>query len=193
MNQGNSSTATTVEVLAELTTRLAAITLEQFIAPEYTCKKKDHIVVIASDTLKRLYTLRKMLVHEAETLSKIGIGLAAKCMDELSKKSKDAIRKELATPESPLLQNQAEMEKLAGQVEALKSLANVVNEIFWLDARRQNPELTTKHHIGISKDWGLFWCEDEDNDDFGIRIKIFSGAPLADALSEMLDRTSTRQ
>ncbi len=151
MNQGTGSATAPIAVLAEILARLAAITPEQIVPPPQDREEGCHVVVTANDDLKRLFTLRNLLADEHNELV-----ARYRAMDEAGSKDR------------------GEFERLEEQIVAMKILHQIVDQIFWLDARRQHPSFANKRGLGITHDWSLCWRDDVAEEDAVVRIGVLS-------------------
>ena len=174
---GNGNT-TVVTVIDQIIVRLAALTPDKYIVPDYDGDADGHIVGVASTYLKRLDTLRRMLANELEPLDREASNLLAKFA---------AIVKTRATPldlvnsviSHPELREYAErINEIEREMNPKIALASIVKDIFWAELRNQFPEVMDKDSVFINGDWRIGWAdtsvEREDN-------------PLS-RLSEMLKR-----
>jgi len=131
------ATAARMGVLSEIAARLRDILPEQYIAPEQRHQETDHVVGTASESLKKLFTLRRVLWNESQAVIKENLyfinGL------------------------KPTLSDTERLGRIMSEVHAAKSLYKVVDSIVWLEIKRQHPNLPDNRTIGISSDWSVFW------------------------------------
>ena len=180
MNKGSGSTGAPLGVLAEITTLLASITPEQFIAPTANHEEGDHTVTVATDHIKQLFTLRRRLIDKCCEFKERAERIAEIVMKEVIMKGALQASKDLETPGSSLLEVQTEIEQIVVELQQVDKLREIVDGIFWLEIRRQHPDLADKSLIGIRSDWSLTWAED-------MRISLVGSSDLT-RLAEMLSR-----
>lgn len=181
---GNGSAGASLGVLAEITGLLAAITPEQFTAPPVEQKDGDHIVAVATDDVKRLFTLRDRLIGKCNEFMKITRPLSEDLMMGILINGQHKANVELNTPGSPMYEAEAKLKRALVELQSANSFLQIVDGIFWLEVRRQHPDLEDKSVVGIRHDWSLLWREEESGTS-GISIKLVAGGSLDD-LAEML-------
>ncbi len=191
-NNGNGSTAP-IGVHEEISQRLAVITPEQFVAPDLTRGENDHIVAIATDGIKRLFTLRTLLADELDEIAANGRKMAMQNLLTLLKVSTEEeigrVSKELQTPGSPLSEQHEAVKRNSNDLELKTSLVELVDKMCWLEVRRQHPELTARPTVGVYSDWNLGWREERDEEEDiedVFRILRISGHGSASDLSAVL-------
>lgn len=189
MDKGNGSTGAPVGVLADLIARLGAITPEQYIAPEPDAKPdKDAIVAaIATDDIKRLFTLQCILVGQIKEL-KLGVSEAAQaCLKETLKKGPFKTMEEIETPGTTLFEENAKMEAFQAEIDDLRELIELVKRMLFLDIKHQHPDLASAHSVGINNDWTLSWKDtsDDDDGDTHVRILAIGGSGALGGLAEL--------
>lgn len=182
MKKGNGSAS--LGVLAEISELLSAITPEQFTAPPAGPEDGDHVVAVATDDIKRLYVLRDRLIDKCNELVTSANPLSMGLMEDIFKHGQRAAV-ELKTPGSPMYEAEAKLKRTLAELQSVDSLKKIVENIFWLEVRRQHPDLEGKKIIGIRSDWSLVWTEDDDDDMGGISIRVVSSGSLSD-LFEMI-------
>lgn len=170
MNTENKSPEPRLGVLAEICARLAAITPEQFVVPEVARSKDATFVCTATDDIKRLFTLRNQLVDEMEELAKSGMEAALEALGDLGSRNPLIVAKELTTPGSRTWELQAGMRTRSGAMRQKDHLCEIVDEILWLEIRRQHPDLQDKPAVAIFSDWGLYWLKEIPDDRAGFDI-----------------------
>jgi len=136
---------------------LAAITPDQFIAPEAELRKSDRRVAVASDDIKKLFTLASLLAKETEEFG-----------DELHRMMKATPPKGRATLVSEGLKK---LKAMHGQVAVL---SKILSKVLWLEVRRQHPDLSAAFDPGIRKDWSLVVSNDVFNADDDCRACVWS-------------------
>ena len=181
MTKGNGSSGASLGVLAEIAVLLAAITPEQFIAPPAEQEDGDHVVAVANDDVKRLYVLRDRMVDKCNELTKSARPLAEGLMKDIFMAGPRKARVDLTTPDSPMYEAEAKLKIVLAELQSADSLRKIVEDIFWLEVRRQHPDLKDKNTVGIRSDWSLVWMEEED-DTRGISIEIVGSGTLAGIL-----------
>lgn len=166
MVEGNGGTAPQEGVLEEITRRLAAITPEQFITPELTREPDAHFVCMATDSIKRLFTLRSILVEEHNAL-----------LEERARVSKDALKRvmtvglcktneALAIGGSPESVARDTLDRLTDESRRKKLLHKIIDNMCWYEVGNQHRDLR-KNDACVFSDWSLCWKEtDTDIDTF---------------------------
>ncbi len=183
METKNGSTAAPLGVLAEINQRLAAITSEQFTAPQGACAKGDHPVAYATDEVKRLYTLWGSLIDEGNAINnKVRQGTEAALKDIFVKGPEKTVE-ELKTPGSPTAETRVRLDALHAESERLGRLLGIVKDLFWEEVQRQHPELAAKPTIAICSDWSLVWREDDQEKDDDLLKLMFSIGGDADSIA----------
>lgn len=184
MTKGNGSESTSLGVLTEITALLAAITPEQFTAPPAGQEDGDHVVAMATDDVKRLFTLRDRLIGKCNEFTKITRPLSEGLMMGIFINGQHKASVELNTPGSPMYEAEAKLKRALVELQSVNSFLQIVDGIFWLEVRRQHPDLEDKGTIGIRSDWSLVWMdeENEEDDTRGISIEIVGSGTLAGIL-----------
>lgn len=113
--------------------RLAAITPEQFVAPKQDREKNATFVCVATDQIKRLYTLRALLNKQVHELTEKG----------------------LAILEEADAQSHKTLDQLNLQARQITALLDVVEAVLWFEIRDQSPDLMRQQVVSISSDWSL--------------------------------------
>ena len=189
MAQSNTRASATRSVLAEIVERLAALTPDRFVEPEQGPEKSYHAVGEADDDLKRLFTLRSIACDEHNALGKSIKG----SMNKLEKTFENAQRTRSAKALADALQALASFEEDAETVRIRFEMAQkrkfhaIVDSVFWLQLRRQYPELLDKPCVSIRKNWTVGWIEEDDNEE----LNDAGGSEMPEELLEFL-RASTR-
>lgn len=183
MKKGNGSAS--LGVLAEITGLLAAITADQFTAPNAEMEDGDHVVATANDDIKRLFVLRNRLSDKHNELAKSADLSLADLTEYLFKHGQHKAVAELEIPGSPMFEAEAKLKRTIAEMQGVGSLHKIVDGIFWLEVRRQHPDLEGKSTVGIRSDWSLVWTEDDDDDMGGIGIRVVGSGSLSD-LFEMI-------
>ncbi|MCR4333477.1 MAG: hypothetical protein NUV60_00430 [Patescibacteria group bacterium] len=150
-------------MLADINARLAAITPEQFITPEYVREPGVTVVATATDDVKQLFTLRSLLTDEIEKIADDGVRLAEKMLTDAMTDPESA-DEQLRTPGSSLLEGTAKLEQMQNELMKLTRLHGIVDKIFWLEVRRQSPALVSKSRVCICSDWSLGWEENREEE-----------------------------
>lgn len=187
MKNGNESISAPLGVLAEIASLLAAITPEQFIAPPLERKESEHVVATATDDIKRLYTLRDRLDDKCRELAKSGKQVSEDAMERIFKLGHRKAIEEMETPGSPLFEANVKNEQILAELQRTNNLHKIVDGIFWLEVRRQHPDIESKPVAGIRSDWSLTWAENDDDDIEISIVSLVDGDELA-GLTEMLSR-----
>ena len=179
MKNSNGGTVAPLGVLEEITSRLAALTEDQFILPKLNREKDATLVMMAPDSVKRLFTLREQLRGEHRSLSREMESVGDKAVAYICKKSLDTVVAEMDTEGSFLSQAKVRMEQFALLASYTERLFEIVEQIFWLEVRRQHSDLNQKPTVCIYSDWSLCWQEGKE------RENAFVGVLHVD-LSELL-------
>lgn len=184
MTKGNGSAGASLGVLAEITGLLASITPEQFIAPPEGQEDGDHVVAVATDDVKRLYVLRDRLTDKYNELVKSARTLSEGIMKDILVNGPLMTHVELNTPGSPMYEAEAKLKRKLAELQNADTLRRIVEDVFWLEVRRQHPDLEDKSIVGICSDWSLVWTDekDEEDDTRGISIEIVGSGTLAGIL-----------
>jgi hypothetical protein len=156
MDNGNGA-APVLSVVDDIRQRLEAIREEDFIAPSKEREAGAHFVCEASDSVKRLYTLRALLNREAMDVARVGANIAMTLMFE--------------TPGSP--EAASSIEKARSQRVAL----------FWLEVRRQHADLQSNTVVCVYCDWSLCWEEADESDGATFEIVSMGHGSLAELLA----------
>lgn len=159
--QHTETEAPSLGVLAEITARLAAITPEQFIVPEFARSGDAVFVCMASDDIKRIFTLRSTLTDEMDQLVQDGLTASLDALLEVSARNLHEIFKEMQTPGSRTLDMTQKMLNRRCAMQKQKRLCEIVDNLLWLEIRRQHADLKDRSQVGIFSDWGLYWLKDE--------------------------------
>lgn len=165
MSIENKSTAPQVSVLAEISARLAASTPEQFIVPDVARPKEASFVCMASDDIKRLFTLRSNLVNEMDNLIKSDLRASLDALTEISTRNlHDEMVDGLKTLGSRALELKKELFGRRCAMQRIDRLCEIVDSVMWLEIRRQHPDLLDRPTIGIFSDWSLCWFSDDPHE-----------------------------
>jgi hypothetical protein len=169
MDNGNGA-APVLSVVDDIRQRLEAIREEDFIAPSKEREAGAHFVCEASDSVKRLYTLRALLNREAMDVARVGANIAMTLMFE--------------TPGSP--EAASSIEKARSQRVALdqaNTFGEIVDRIFWLEVRRQHADLQSNTVVCVYCDWSLCWEEADESDGATFEIVSMGHGSLAELLA----------
>lgn len=159
-NDGNAPGAKSF--LEEISERLAALTPEQFTTPNNPLKRSFVPVGTANENIKRLFTLMDQAGEEVHALMKKGERFFRK-IETLAPKDGDALVLLKNFIDSGITKAEVEeLQALQNKVNNKKKFHEVVKTIFWLEVRRQYPELADKDEIGIFSDWSLGWTKDQE-------------------------------
>lgn len=165
MNTGNGSTSAPIGVLEELVTRLAAITPDEYVVPFVKPGKDDFVVAVATDDIKKLFSLQCILANQREELTMSIARIAEECLRDVFQKGPDVADKELQTPGNPLFEANARMDNIKTESDDLRRLIEIARKMMWLEIARQHPDLASHPINGIRSDWTLCWTERGDADD----------------------------
>lgn len=192
MNNGNGTAIG--RVLSEIETRLAAIKPEQIIAPTDKREEDTHFVIMANDAIKRLFTLRNIIVNECNAIRGKGKALAKERATAIAERigsgktyldileNPDILFGADASIQKAMEETMAELELIKNQFEMEENLADIVDAIFWREARLQHPDLVGKDTIGIYCDWSLCWQEDSADDSRRVQVRVVGVADIAEIL-----------
>lgn len=153
----------TKSVLAEIAECLAALTPEQFIEPDLAPGTGYHAVGEASEDIKRLFTLRTIACNEHNALSK-PIAAAVEKLTQEMKRAKTNRDKVEALQALVAFEDNPETLRLGAEVARKRSFHDIVDKIFWLELRRQFPELNDKPCVSVRKNWTVGWCEKDETE-----------------------------
>ncbi len=170
MNKSNGDTAAPLGVLEEITSRLAALTEEQLVPPSQEREKDAVFVMMAPDGVKRLFALREQLREERRSLSREMKSVADKAMIYIYEKPLEVVMVEMDAEGSFLWQVKERMERFGLLASRAAHFFEIVEQIFWLEVRRQHPDLQEKPVISINSDWSLCWQEGKEDEDI---FKVF--------------------
>lgn len=168
MEQGNGSATVPFVVLNEIMARLKELTPDQYIAPEVARESDTCLAAMASEDIKRLYTLRVTLMDESEKIKMRAVQLSREAAKYIETKSPAALDVELKMPNSRLSKLKAGIERVKQKLLLKNMLAKVVDGMFWLEVITQHPDLQGKTSVGIYKDWSLCWREGAEKVPHGI-------------------------
>ena len=152
-------------VRTEIQQRLAALTPEQFVAPQRAHEPDAHVACIATDEIKRLYTLHSQLREKCTelSLSAIQMGEAAQ-RRLLSEEGVREVIREMRTPDGPALRAVEEMRRTHRELQQVFGLLEIVNDTLHLEILRQHADLFDKSVVYICSDWAICWKEISDDE-----------------------------
>ena len=191
MSQLNALVVSTKSVIAEILERLAALKPEQFIEPDLRPDANYHAVGEANDDVKRLFTLRSIACDEHNLLGKSIVATVEKIHQEMkrAKTNKDKVK---ALQEIVELEDDPETLRLMAEMARKRSFHDIVDKIFWLEIRRQYPELSEKPSVSVRKNWTVGWCEKDDSEDpHGFDV-LFGGGGQPEIPAELLELLGSR-
>jgi len=146
-----------IGVLQEVQDQLAALTPDQYIAPTERQEDDAVFVMTAPDSLKRLYTLFRILTLKCEKLVQKGEKKSIELLEYVYNKDAVALITEDADPSSRLSGMKKSLEAVHLELSRTDSLHDILKGIFWLEARRLSPDLRDKSSIGLYEGWALCW------------------------------------
>ncbi len=189
MNNGNGGPAAPLSVLAEINARLAAITPEQIIAPDTVREETTPVVAMATDEIKRLYTLRALLTNEYNEVVMDGREKAAQFVqDALRFFAEGNPDGDAQTLDNLLAEQLSVMEKMIAGQKRNDIVFKTVERLLWTEIRCQDPALTDAPIVAIHNDWSI--CRRDDDGDDGaegtLRILRLSGSGSTDDLLRVL-------
>ena len=163
MTQSNALVVSTKSVIAEILERLAALTPEQFIEPDMQPDATYRAVGEANDEIKRIFTLRSIACDEHNVLGKSIAATMDKLTEEMkrAKTNKDKVK---ALQAIVALEDDPETRLLQAEMSRKRNFHDIIDKIFWLELRRQYPELKDKPSISVRKNWTVGWCERDDTE-----------------------------
>lgn len=171
-------------VLEEIEQRLAAITPEQFVTPPDAAGADVHAVCMATDRIKRMFTLRSLLADECDEINDGIRSLAEETVAAMVAKNPHLNFQGSAPDDDPIFKaGETKFLQLRSEREEKASLGVLVDKILWIDVRRQHPDLKDKSAIGVYGDWSIGWREEDGGTNaFGLGNRLVLRA-LQNALS----------
>lgn len=161
MERGNDCSGVPFVVLGEIMTRLAELMPDQYIAPKVARESGAHLVAIASEDIKRLYTLRAMLANEYDKISRHEIKLIHEAAEYARTKDATAIKEESKMPSSRFSKLKAGVERVDRKRRMKRELAGVIDTMFFLEVQSRYPDLQGPVGICLYADRSLCWKEKE--------------------------------
>lgn len=189
MEKGNESAAIRFGVLKEILTRLEELTPDQYVAPEIAPEPDAHFVVAAPEDLKRLHTLRAMLMNEYEEIGMHAVKLMQEVRRYIETKGAAALEEESKMPNSRFSKLKAGVKRIYQKQRLKNHLVKIVNEMFWLEVKRQHADLQGMVDVCIYADWSLCWKESKGEIPCGLIGVIAIGHG---DLEGVLERIQTR-
>jgi len=167
MGESNALAVSPKSVIAEIIERLAAIKPEQFVEPDLGPDEHYHAVGEANDDIKRLFTLSSIARDEYNSLKGPFTATIDKLHKEMegAKSNKDKVK---ALEAIVALEDDPETLRLHTEMSRKRNFYDIVSKIFWLELRRQYPEVDDKPCTSIRKNWTVGWCDEEDDDKIGL-------------------------
>lgn len=142
-------------VLTEIMERLKNITPDQYIAPKVKREPDARFITIVSEDIKRLFTLRTILVQECEEISVHEVKLMQEASKYVEMMGGVAIIKESQVPNSRYSKLKARIERADRRWHLKEKLLSIVNGILSLEVERQYPSLQGPVSIHVYADWSL--------------------------------------
>ncbi len=130
------------ELLKELTAQMENVNLSGTTGPAEEVGKRDHIVGVMSDGLKRLWVVRDQ-AHDTLMSVRRDVFMAGSAA-----KSRAEFARILATFEVPFV--------------AASQRVDVLNRLFWASVRHEFSGECSKANIDIREGWQVVWIEEED-------------------------------
>jgi len=161
MEERNENTAVRFGVLTEILTRLEELTPDQYIVPDVARESDAHFVATASEDIKRLHTLRVILASEYEKIVLHQTKLAREAAEYIKTKNAAALDEESTMPSSRFSKLKAGVERTDQNRRLKGHFAKIINEMFWLEVKRQHSDLQGPVDICVYADWSLCWKESE--------------------------------
>ena len=152
--------AASLTALEEINLRLAAIVPEQFVTPSLERDRDAHVACIATEQIKRIFTLRIILTDEIDALKRVWNEAFSEGLKIIFSNGPDRVfnvTKEMKTVGSPLQVADEKIMRLANNIVQKRSFAKIVDELFWTEVRRQHEDLQEHYRLCICKDWSLCW------------------------------------
>lgn len=165
----------------EINERLTAFTADQLICSGSPLRRNVVIVGLANDHLRRLHTLAMQVVDEHNVLAREALALEEK-IDGATKPPRNNPLSALRNLISGGLS--AEMldryEELVAEIELKAAMLEVIQDLFWLEAKTQFPELVGKPIASLFEGWKLGWSEKQEP-----RIRVGLGGDHRDLPPEL--------
>lgn len=168
---GHGKEAVPLTARKEIDDLLAALAPEQLVAPQRAPEADAHFLCMATDELRRLFTLQNILGGKCKELAVNNMKMAREAQQRLlSAEGVQGIIEEMRTPGSPALEALATMRRAHGEMERASLLFRAVSTLCRLEVARQHPDVQEKN-VYLYNDWSLCWKEDT-NDGRGVITRV---------------------
>jgi len=145
-------------VREEVDRSLAALTPEKFILPLVKRNEKMHFACMATDEIKRLFTLCEQLANKYAALQQKARELARDAKERIIKLgSRDECNREIKTPGSQLSVIDETMKNIEREQCRTDLLGRFINTNLYLEIISQHTDLENKTDLHICDDWSLCW------------------------------------
>jgi hypothetical protein len=150
----NGTSTVALGVLVELNQRLAAITPDDFVTPPEDPEQEAHVVGPMTDTVKRSFTLYKLLTDECNATIAESRQLAKQSVANAANGNLLLTLKRLLNDDTA-----EKLEELRVKLNRLMALQKLADAACWADIKQAYPEIENKPVVGVSSDGNVYWQE----------------------------------